>query len=122
MATGDFDFTCRRCGSSDLSYFTTRRSNRNGNAGRPYYKCMPCDKFITFIDNRGIHFHNPECGCGHSSRLQVAGRFAPKLARGLHYVCATGSCDFFQSAADRSGRNYDVTEDLLPMLVGLSII
>lgn len=46
---------CRRCGSdrATLNRFVCRRSNRNGNAGRPYLKCMPCNRFVKFEDERG---------------------------------------------------------------------
>lgn len=119
---------CSKCGANDdaLSKYITRSSNRNGNAGRPYTKCVPCDRFITFNDDRGNHANNIECYCGTPSRLQVAGK---AKGRGLHYVCSSGACRFYdiRAKADVEGREQvaeqaTVTEDLLKLMVELKIV
>ena len=68
--------------------------NPNGNVGRPYLKCLPCDKFITFTDNRGITENGPRCDCNKPCRLQVAG-YLKTPPRGLHWVCSAGTCRFY---------------------------
>ncbi|KAF2135971.1 uncharacterized protein K452DRAFT_192195, partial [Aplosporella prunicola CBS 121167] len=79
---------CMRCGRPTTK-FITRSSNRNGNAGRPYYKCGPCKKFHNFADNRGINTDNPKCCCGQVSRMQKSGVGV------LHFVCQFGCCNFY---------------------------
>jgi hypothetical protein len=113
--------SCDRSGSN-LRFFVTRRSNRNGNAGRPYVKCGPCDKFIAFRDTRGIHHDDPHCDCNTPARLQVAGKSQKTTPRGLHYVCGTGRCDHYSIAEDEAEEQYRLPEQVLEMLVRLSII
>jgi hypothetical protein len=93
---------CLWCNSSTALYHVGPR-NRNGNAGRPYYKCSnaTCREFATFADLRGIHNsivfgQNFVCSCPSYNlpRLQVAGRES-KHPHALHWVCATGKCDMF---------------------------
>lgn len=94
--------------------------NRNGNAGRPYYHCTACAKFITFADERGNNASNPVCDCGTPSRSQLNGRDS-RPARGVHFVCRTGRCDFFERAMV-NGKQAVVSEDLVEKLAKLSII
>ncbi len=76
---------CPRCGAKykDLERFVTKTSNRNGNSGRPYLKCMPCNKFVTWLDDRGIDDECPTCSCKLLCRRQVAGN----KARLIHEHC-----------------------------------
>lgn len=67
--------------------------NKNGNAGRPHFRCTLCDAFHSFEDGRGVLDGNPQCHCKEPSRLQVAGQHA-RISRGLHYVCAAVKCGF----------------------------
>ncbi|KXL46122.1 hypothetical protein M433DRAFT_160112 [Acidomyces richmondensis BFW] len=115
---------CPWCGRKDnnLYFYITRTSNRNGNAGRPYVKCGPCQKFITFQDNRGVHLDNPKCKCETPARLQVAGKFQKVKPRGLHYVCSTGGCNHYSVAKNELGRQYSLSDDLLTMFVNLKLI
>lgn len=71
---------CMRCGRPS-SLMWTRTSNRNGNAGRPYYKCIPCNKFLVFNDTRGNDPLNPHCYCNVSSKRQLAGRHLTSQTR-----------------------------------------
>lgn len=64
---------CFRCDGPSKKLIT-RTSNRNGNAGRPYYKCRFCDEFLAFADDRGNDPANPLCYCGKSSKREVACR------------------------------------------------
>ncbi|KAL6910133.1 hypothetical protein GGI43DRAFT_389415 [Trichoderma evansii] len=82
---------CRQCGEESKRYIT-RPTNRNGNAGRPYYKCDRCPKFAGFADTRGNDPNNPPCDCGASSRRQLASRVK---GRKIHYVCRLGKCNFY---------------------------
>ncbi|KAI0388265.1 hypothetical protein F5Y17DRAFT_245594 [Xylariaceae sp. FL0594] len=111
---------CSRCGRVSERRIT-RSSNRNGNAGRPYYKCLHCNKFIVFDDYRGNDSTNPECHCGCSSKLQVSGRSKPVAGR-LHYVCRLGRCDFFSPGKDAKGIDVIIDMDLIEELSRLSII
>lgn len=76
------------------SLLKTRPSNRKGNAGRPYYKCVPCNKFHCFADERGNDPTNPPCHCGKSSKEQISGP-EKSMGRQVHYVCRIGGCDFY---------------------------
>lgn len=88
------------CPSANCSKSTKKLfvepENPNGNAGRPYYSCPDCNRFVCFGDMRGIHLSNPECWCGgfQLSRLQVSGE-KRKVPRALYYTCALGQCNFF---------------------------
>lgn len=101
--------------------FVTRASNRNGNAGRPYYKCVPCDKFLVFADNRGNDPTNPPCMCGLASKRQVAGK-ERKTSRGLFYVCRKGACDFYAPALDRQEQQISIEDPIITLLAKLCII
>ncbi|KAK4233357.1 hypothetical protein C8A03DRAFT_19562 [Achaetomium macrosporum] len=101
--------------------FTTRHSNRNGNAGRPYYKCQPCNKFLCFADSRGNNPGNPPCDCGVSSKTQVAGK-EKKVPRGVHYVCRLGKCDFYKPCVENGKQVAVESDDLVHRLAMLSIL
>ena len=97
---------CRSCGA-----ITKRRRilsrNRNGNAGRPMYKCMRCNKFACFGDIRGVQQSNPVCFCKGNmpSRAQVS-RHEEGWAnsRTVHYRCASRECDFWKPIKDVDGK------------------
>lgn len=113
---------CVRC-RKKTQRFITRPSNRKGNAGRPYYKCVPCGKFARFDDERGNDDRNPPCdGCGHPSKRQVAGDDT-LVPGGIHYVCSQGTCDFYQPHLNRDGVQLAVVDpDLLRALVSLKLV
>jgi hypothetical protein len=101
---------CLRCKSSTALYYVNPW-NPNGNAGRPYYKCIntTCGKFATFADLRGIHNplsfgQNVFCRCPSYNlpRLQVAGQ-GKRNPGALHWVCATGRCNTFVNWLDGGG-------------------
>jgi len=83
---------------------------------------MPCEQFVAFQDDRGVHDGNSKCGCGRLSRLQVAGKSGKVKSRGLHYVCAMGGCGFYAPATDDRGEQYGLSEGLLDMFVQLKLI
>lgn len=117
---------CSRCGAGypDLSIRTTSQSNRNGNPGRRYAKCLPCDKFVTWLDNRGLNNPgSPRCHCNEVCRMQRA-RNSPLVTTpgGLHYVCPTGACGYYSPCQNEQGRTWVVHDDLLDLFVGLRII
>jgi hypothetical protein len=109
--------------------FITRTGNRNGNTGRPYYKCVPCNKFIVFDDTRGNDVRNPLCKCGRSSKKCVAGKDT-KFPRNLWYGCRLGKCNFFarsvRTDSDGTGgvgyKANTVDDDLMGQMAKLSII
>ena len=111
---------CREC-YCRTSRHITRASNRNGNAGRPYYKCDQCNKFHCFDDDRGNDPRNPRCLCQVASRQQVAGP-EKAIPRGLHYVCRSGQCNFYTVRRDVNAQQITVTEDLVEMLARLEVI
>ena len=108
---------CHRPASRDI----TRASNRKGNAGRPYYKCIPCGNFLRFDDIRGNESRNPLCHCQVSSRMQVSGPDT-RVARGLHYVCRLGACDFYEVRRDAQQRQITLDENLVSILARMHII
>ncbi|QQK46043.1 hypothetical protein Pdw03_0941 [Penicillium digitatum] len=89
-----------------------RESNRNGNAGRPYYKCYPCNRFICFADQRGISPTNPLCHCGEYSRRQISGT-SNEVPYGIHYVCARGWCRFYEEEVNQDGTQRQVPAGLV---------
>lgn len=112
---------CRRCGEPATEE-VTRPSNRNGNAGRPYYKCHRCNKFLCFADDRGNDPNNPLCNCGIPSRRQVSGRHR-RVSRGVHFVCRQGGCDFYDICQRDDGQHLSIeSEDLLTLFVNLRIV
>ncbi|KAG8666665.1 hypothetical protein FPOAC1_011475 [Fusarium poae] len=92
---------CFQCNSPSRRY-VTRSSNLNGNASRPYYKCIKCPKFLCFADQRGNVTNNPPCQCGKSSKFQVAG-WTNRQPGGLHLVCRMGACGYYSSVVDQNG-------------------
>ena len=111
---------CRECHHRTTRRIT-RASNRTGNAGRPYYKCLKCDKFQCFDDDRGNNPKNPRCSCQVASRQQVAGPDKP-IPRGLHYVCRSGQCNFYTVRLDEHEQQITVSEDLVEKLARLKFI
>ncbi|KAL8407729.1 hypothetical protein RB594_006534 [Gaeumannomyces avenae] len=103
--------------------FITRASNRNGNAGRPYYKCVPCRKFACFDDERGNDDRNPPCDeCGYPSKRQAAGRDT-KVPGGIHYVCSQGTCDFYKPHLNKEGEQLAVVDaELLRLFISLKLV
>lgn len=81
--------------------------NKNGNAFRPYYKCLQCG-FSCFGDMRGVLAENPTCDCGDGmqfSRRTIAGPDSgkTKIPRSIFYQCAIGGCDFWQYMKNDQG-------------------
>ncbi|KAJ6168069.1 hypothetical protein N7497_000912 [Penicillium chrysogenum] len=114
---------CMKCGKPSVQFWT-KTSNRNNNAGRPYFKCVPCDKFLVFNDNRGNDPLNPHCYCGVSSKRQVSGS-SRRVSRGVHYVCRLGPCNFYQPEMGDGGHQLsleDVEEELLQLLIRFCVI
>ncbi|KAI4594028.1 hypothetical protein KJ359_008818 [Pestalotiopsis sp. 9143b] len=111
--------TCRRC-NRPVQRRITKQSNRNGNAGRPYYRCVPCNKFIAFDDDRGRHEDNPLCECGLPSRTQLNGLYASP-PRGVHYVCGTGKCNYYARLV-KDEKQVVVEEDLVERFARALII
>jgi len=89
---------CHRC-NGRVEEYTVKSKNRNGNAGRPYYKCIgACRKktFLVFADSRGNFPENPDCLCrtsGTSSKMQLANE--KENSRKVHLVCRRGRCNYF---------------------------
>ncbi len=111
---------CIRCGRpTNLRY--TRHSNRTGNAGRPYYKCMPCGKFHCFADQRGNDPTNPPCHCGLSSRRQISSLQKLK-GRQIHYVFRVGRCDFYNVHRNPQQESVELGPELAERLARLGII
>lgn len=53
--------------------------------------------------------------------MQVAGKLAT-TARGLHYVCVSGRCDFFERARSPTGKQYKLDDELVEMSSHLGFI
>ncbi|KAK1757085.1 hypothetical protein QBC47DRAFT_378384 [Echria macrotheca] len=86
--------SCYRCGSTSITRHIVGPGNRKGNAGRPYYRCDICRKFLGFVDSKGNDPSHPSCECGAPSKMQVAGS-ERKVSRGVHFVCSSAKCDFY---------------------------
>ena len=84
---------CLGCGDA-AALALVSQANINGNAGRPFYRCAPCRRFVTWADLRGVAPTNPACRCGAPSRENVTGVRA-RCGPGVRYrCCAEGRCDF----------------------------
>src|SRR5205823_3221353 len=99
----------------------TKSSNCKGNAGRGYFKCESCDKFHCFQDTRGNDPRNPSCYCGASSKTQVS-RPEKRVARGVHYVCRLGRCDYYDVCRDDQKRQITVDESFVEQFARLHFI
>ena len=110
--------SCLRCKKA-TDILVTRRSNRTGNAGRLYSKCIPCEIFHCFMDERGNDPTNPICHCGESSKRQVS-----KEAKGrrVHYVCRLGACRYYAVHGMAGGEQLSLTEDLVSSFSRLFLI
>lgn len=97
---------CPKC-YADGMRLKVGEHNPSGNAGRPYYKCYPCDRFICFADQRGISPANPLCQCGEYTRRQISGA-SKGVHHGIHYVCARGWCRFYEKHVDLDGAQRQV--------------
>lgn len=111
---------CHRCGGPSTSR-TTSALNRNGNANRPYIRCIPCRKFITFTDDRGLDPNNPPCGCGRPSRRQLTGR-RKEVPRAIYFVCREGRCGFYMEYFDDEGERVVVPLGLMDVLIAHKIV
>lgn len=82
---------CLLCGASfkHLTRYTTRVSNRNGNSGRPDIKCMPCNKFVTFLDDHGIE--DRKLGRDARATDHAVGRCLVDMQRLNHMACITSA-------------------------------
>ncbi|KAI3332427.1 hypothetical protein HD806DRAFT_480513 [Xylariaceae sp. AK1471] len=109
------------CCHRPCSRFVTRSSNRNGNAGRPYFACTHCKKFLSFDDERGIDPRNPLCRCRAPSRRQLTGQKGSR-PRTFHYVCSTGDCGYFSWCEDGADEVVTVDDSLVDALARLGII
>ena len=109
---------CFKCGKPS-DQFVTKTSNRNNNAGRPYFKCVPCNKFLVFNDTRGNDPDNAHCYCGVSSKRQMSG--PDRYVRyGSHFVCRLGRCNYYRPEMRDRYRQVsleDVEEELLQLLI-----
>lgn len=111
---------CSRCNSPSQRK-TTRSSNRNGNAGRPYDKCTNCGNFLGFADERGNNPNNPLCHCGQSSKAQVTGQNSGNPG-GLHYVCRLGTCDYYYVRRNRNNEQIRLCGDMVEQFANLKLI
>lgn len=95
--------------------------NPNGNANRPYYRCEPCGRFLTFCDGRGLGPANPECWCGQASRRQVT-RHDHAVSRAIHFVCQSGRCSYYEARIDQDGRWVRVPPGMMGTLINASYV
>ena len=98
---------CRHC-NSIATRDIVNSSNRNNNAGRPYYKCLPCKQspmanpqkgWITWDDDIGVHENNRTCICGLACRQGRAGSDSVWEGKGF-WTCAVGRCSFISYRKD----------------------
>lgn len=115
---------CSCCGAKykDLERFVTKSSNRNSNSGRPYLKCTPCNKFVTWLDDRGIDDECPTCSCNFLCRRQVAGKYGKINPRALHFVCSMGTCDYYRVCRYDDGEEQVTTDELVDLLAKMNVI
>lgn len=105
---------CRRCGWIPKYRDTVRPNNPNGNAGRPYYRCVRCKTnstpdvlktsrdvsgWICWDDYIGIEEGNRACECGLACR-QGKGGVNSDYPGGGFWTCAVGRCGFLSYRLD----------------------
>ncbi|KAI1482260.1 hypothetical protein F4774DRAFT_372330, partial [Daldinia eschscholtzii] len=93
---------CFRCGKPTTRHYTSM-ANRNGNQGRPYFKCMGCNEFLVFADARGNYPTSQLCDCKQSCKLLLTGVNKPIYGRAF-YCCRLGTCDTYEPWTDNKGR------------------
>jgi hypothetical protein len=114
---------CKKCGLRCVRQ-TWAVTNRNGNAGRPFYTCLGSQhqphprEFSTWDDYEGIFKGNPRCSCGYTSRVStIKGRIPPSF-----FSCAVGGCGFSQNApftpGIRPGPRGNYVEPVAPNVAG----
>jgi hypothetical protein len=111
---------CTKCGHT-ASRMITSRGNSNGNALRPYYKCVPCDKFCCFDDLRGNDPTNPLCYCGLSGKTQ-ASSINKTPRRQLYYVCRVGNCSYYEVVTDLNGKAHFVEDEVVDLMISLRLV
>ncbi|KAI1661986.1 hypothetical protein F4813DRAFT_384701 [Daldinia decipiens] len=90
---------CRRCNKRATSK-DTKKDNPNGNAGRQYYECLPCNNYLGFADARGNDRANSDCKCEPpiSRKRLLVGHWdeSNKNSRAgqVFYVCRHGKSGF----------------------------
>jgi hypothetical protein len=109
---------CLQCGQPTNKYIT-KTSNRNGNAGRPYYTCSGCGKFSTFADVRGNDISNPLCYCNSTAKRQRSGA---RKGKKVHYVCRLGTCNFFDWHRTSQTEVLSLEDNVMDHLARLSLI
>ena len=105
---------CKKCPYRTV-HKVTKTSNRNGNGGRPYFKCENCGAFHSFADSQGINQQNPHCQCDQPSRLGQASIQKGGLP---FFVCATGACDFY---IEPSSPQSQAPASPIPEMQGMSL-
>ncbi|KAL8767599.1 MAG: hypothetical protein Q9209_005929 [Squamulea sp. 1 TL-2023] len=105
---------CRRCGWIPKYRDTVKHNNPNGNAGRPYYRCVRCKTnstpdvlktsrdvsgWICWDDYIGIEEGNRACECGFACRQGKAGVDSYYPGGGF-WTCAVGGCGFLSYRLD----------------------
>ncbi|KAK3379671.1 hypothetical protein B0T24DRAFT_511251, partial [Lasiosphaeria ovina] len=73
----------------------TAENNPNGNIRRPYYKCTPCNNWLTWADVVGVDEGNAPCYCKTPSRVSVTGVNARSGPGRRYRSCATGLCGYW---------------------------
>ncbi|KAK4183368.1 hypothetical protein QBC35DRAFT_443502 [Podospora australis] len=114
---------CFQCSGPSIKRIT-QEGNPNGNAGRPYFKCSSCSKFLVFADPRGNLPENPPCQeCGEPSKQQITGSYSQTQSpfRALHYVCSLGKCDFYEPVLE-AGRQKVLTADEVTSMISQGLI
>lgn len=101
---------CLKCGGPGI-HAVVQASNQNGNAYRPYIKCLSCGGFITFTDDRGLDPNNPICDdCRRPSRRQVTG-WDNRVPWAIHFVCSEGRCPSYKEEIDEEGNQVVLQRD-----------
>ncbi len=112
---------CRKCRNASERRITGL-ANRNGNAGRLYYKCTnpSCGQFLGFADERGLDATNPQCHCGLSTRRQVE-KQKNGGPRGVFFTCMQGSCSFYEALRRQDQTPVMLTDEIVNTLAGLRL-
>jgi len=85
---------CRGCHCPSSLHWVDG-GNPNGNANRPYYRCLPCFAFTTWGDLRGVRSDNQLCDCGKPSREYFTGMNCRRGAGLVYWRFARTRCQFF---------------------------
>jgi hypothetical protein len=67
------------------------KNNKNGDAGRVYYECKTCKRFVTWADRKGMGDNTGSCRCGEEVSCR---KYINEMDGTARLECWDGRCSF----------------------------